>query len=84
MILKKHLWICFGILIIISTFSFTIMNSSNELPKLHYLVRQPKVKTANPPLLILLHGVGGNEQNLFSFVIGGIRVVIFFFFSRIN
>ena len=43
------------------------MNSSNELPKLHYLVRQPKVKTANPPLLILLHGVGGNEQNLFSF-----------------
>lgn len=54
-------------LILISTLSFTIMNSSKELPKLHYLVRQPKIKTVHPPLLILLHGVGGNEQNLFSF-----------------
>lgn len=69
MSIKKPLWISLGILtlILISTFSFTIMNSSNELPKLHYLVRQPKIKIAHPPLLILLHGVGGNEQNLFSF-----------------
>lgn len=67
MILKKHLWICLGILIIISTFSFTIMNSSREKTALHYLVRQPKAKTTKPPLLLLLHGVGGNEKNLFSF-----------------
>jgi phospholipase/carboxylesterase len=34
---------------------------------LHYIIRQPKVATENPPLLILLHGVGGNENDLFSF-----------------
>jgi phospholipase/carboxylesterase len=67
MSVKKYTWISFLTLILISIFSFTIMNSSKELPKLHYLVRQPKIKTAHPPLLILLHGVGGNEQNLFSF-----------------
>ncbi|WKL43747.1 alpha/beta hydrolase [Flavobacterium sp. ZE23DGlu08] len=67
MIIKKHFWICISILILISIFSFTIMNSSKEQPKLHYLVRQPKIKITHPPLLLLLHGVGGNEQNLFSF-----------------
>jgi phospholipase/carboxylesterase len=30
-------------------------------------VLQPKIKTGKPRLMILLHGVGGNEQNLFSF-----------------
>ena len=65
--IKKHFWICISILILISIFSFTIMNSSKEQPKLHYLVRQPKTKKTNPPLVLLLHGVGGNEQNLFSF-----------------
>ena len=34
---------------------------------LHYLVRQPKKEIQNPPLLILLHGYGSNEQDLFSF-----------------
>ncbi|MFV8325009.1 alpha/beta hydrolase [Flavobacterium sp. ZS1P14] len=43
------------------------MNSSKEHSKLRYLVRQPKIKIIHPPLLLLLHGVGGNEQNLFSF-----------------
>jgi phospholipase/carboxylesterase len=27
----------------------------------------PKVKTENPPLVILLHGVGSNEKSMFSF-----------------
>jgi phospholipase/carboxylesterase len=69
MIINKPIWVSLSILtlILISTFSFTIMNSSKEQSKLHYLIRQPKIKTAHPPLLILLHGVGGNEQNLFSF-----------------
>lgn len=43
------------------------MNTTQEKPKLQYLVREPKIKSINPPLLILLHGVGGNEQNMFSF-----------------
>jgi phospholipase/carboxylesterase len=35
---------------------------------LHHLVREPLVKTtAKPPLLIMLHGYGSNEEDLFSF-----------------
>ncbi len=34
---------------------------------LHYVVRKPKKKIENPPLLILLHGYGSNELDLFSF-----------------
>lgn len=34
---------------------------------LHYLVREPKLKTEHPPVIILLHGVGSNEKDLFSF-----------------
>lgn len=34
---------------------------------LYYLTRPPKVQTQKPPLLILLHGVGSNEQDLFRF-----------------
>ena len=34
---------------------------------LEYVVRKPKTSTKNPPLLILLHGYGSNEQDLFSF-----------------
>ncbi|WP_353334227.1 alpha/beta hydrolase [Bacteroides sedimenti] len=33
---------------------------------LHYLIRKPKIKTDNPPLILLLHGVGSNEKDLFS------------------
>jgi len=35
--------------------------------ELHYIVRQPKTEQENPPLLILLHGYGSNEEDLFSF-----------------
>jgi phospholipase/carboxylesterase len=46
------------------------MNTSNnnKLPGevLQYLVRKPKVETAHTPLIILMHGVGSNEQDLFS------------------
>ena len=34
---------------------------------LHYVIREPKSKISNPPLLILLHGYGSNELDLFSF-----------------
>ncbi|PHR68830.1 MAG: phospholipase [Lutibacter sp.] len=34
---------------------------------LEYLIRQPKTPIKNPPLLVLLHGYGSNEQDLFSF-----------------
>jgi len=38
------------------------MNSS-----LHYLIREPKVILDKNPLLLLLHGYGSNEEDLFSF-----------------
>ncbi|WP_196894638.1 alpha/beta hydrolase [Aureivirga marina] len=34
---------------------------------LEYVVRQPKIANENPPLLVMLHGYGSNEQDLFSF-----------------
>ncbi len=34
---------------------------------LEYLVREPKIKLEKNPLLLLLHGYGSNEQDLFSF-----------------
>ena len=34
---------------------------------LHYIIREPKKASTNPPLLILLHGYGSNERDLFSF-----------------
>lgn len=36
-------------------------------PLLFYVHRAPTVHAKNPPLLILLHGTGSNEQDLFSF-----------------
>ncbi len=34
---------------------------------LEYLIRKPADNNARPPLLIMLHGYGSNEQDLFSF-----------------
>ncbi len=34
---------------------------------LEYVIRKPTIKNEHPPLLILLHGYGSNEQDLFSF-----------------
>jgi phospholipase/carboxylesterase len=35
--------------------------------QLNYLVREPKIKKDKNPLLLLLHGYGSNEEDLFSF-----------------
>lgn len=40
--------------------------ASNPSASLHYLVREPIVKSAKTPVIILLHGVGSNEKDLFS------------------
>ncbi|MCC7245740.1 MAG: dienelactone hydrolase family protein [Saprospiraceae bacterium] len=40
--------------------------ASDTVPALKYLVRAPKIKSSSPPVLILLHGVGSNEADLFS------------------
>jgi phospholipase/carboxylesterase len=63
--MKKKSLLILGLLLII-IFGFKMRDTANE-PSLHYLVRQPKIKMNKPPLIILLHGVGSNEQNMFSF-----------------
>ena len=48
----------------------TVKQDSPELNptfKFHYEVRLPKIQSTNPPLLLLLHGLGSNEKDLFSF-----------------
>lgn len=34
---------------------------------LQFVVRKPKTVSVNPPMLLMLHGYGSNEQDLFSF-----------------
>ncbi|HEU4495859.1 MAG TPA: phospholipase, partial [Flavobacterium sp.] len=34
---------------------------------IEYLIKEPKVKKDKNPLLLLLHGYGSNEEDLFSF-----------------
>jgi phospholipase/carboxylesterase len=34
---------------------------------LHYIIKEPKTKRDKNPVLILLHGYGSNEEDLFSF-----------------
>lgn len=48
------------------TFIFKRTQMSEKLA-LEYIKREPKNNSENPPLLILLHGYGSNEQDLFSF-----------------
>ncbi len=55
-------------LILISLISYNfIMKKTDSQPTLTYLVKQPTIESENPPLIILLHGVGSNEKDLFSF-----------------
>jgi phospholipase/carboxylesterase len=35
--------------------------------KIYHLIREPKIKKDKNPLLLLLHGYGSNEEDLFSF-----------------
>lgn len=44
----------------------TTAKACDSVPVLHYLVREPLVKSENAPAIILLHGVGSNEEDLFS------------------
>ena len=55
--------------LLISIIFFTSMttNARDTTLVLQYLVRDPKIKSEHPPVIILLHGVGSNEADLFSF-----------------
>ncbi|HAD11470.1 MAG TPA: esterase [Saprospirales bacterium] len=55
-----------GLLVNCST-APTKISMATSTAELEYLIRKPTVDTANPPVLILLHGLGSNEHDLFSF-----------------
>ena len=40
--------------------------ATTDKPVLHYLIKEPKVKASKNKAIILLHGVGSNEQDLFG------------------
>jgi phospholipase/carboxylesterase len=54
------------LLISINAYSQNIQTEISK-PMLQYLIRQPKIKSEHPPAIILLHGIGSNEKDLFSF-----------------
>ena len=65
--MKNKMWyllLFIPLTLLITSFMIT---SKEAKPSLHYLIRQPKIESEKPPLLLLLHGVGSNEQNMFSF-----------------
>jgi len=59
----------FLLFILLSALLFPQCNSAQTVDvALFYLKREPKIKIENPPLLILLHGLGSNENDLFGLV----------------
>lgn len=63
--MKTFLLISILVLSISLVFKSKHLNKSDE--PLHYLVQAPKTKSPKPPVIILLHGFGSNEKDLFSF-----------------
>ena len=62
--MKKYLF-----LFLLSVFFFPQCNSAQTVDaEIFYLKREPKIKIENPPILILLHGLGSNENDLFGLV----------------
>jgi len=53
-------------LLILLSALITMNTYSQSTASLHYLVREPNVKTAHPPVIFLMHGVGSNEKDLFG------------------
>lgn len=60
-----RIMLCFLLFTLINTMLMSQDSKSHTV--LQYLVHQPKIKSGKPPLVLLLHGVGSNEQDLFSF-----------------
>jgi len=58
-------------LILILLLFFSLGTTTKQLKimenSLYYISRAPKSKIGNPPIVILMHGVGSNERDLFSF-----------------
>ncbi|WP_326983163.1 esterase [Chryseobacterium sp. MYb264] len=67
MIKTKHQFLSASLVTLLLFFFSFKMTTTSPSPHLQYLVRKPKTSSLNPPLIILLHGVGSNEKNMFSY-----------------
>lgn len=68
--MKIKIILSVALLIVVFATSSLITKSevmNNEIQELNYLIRTAKDSSKNAPLLILLHGHGSNENDLFSF-----------------
>lgn len=57
----------FLILLLFTTMDTILTAQTTNSTVLKYLVKEPTIKTDKAPLVVLLHGVGSNEKDLFSF-----------------
>lgn len=55
------------ILTILLLITMNAIHAKDPATILNYIVRQPGIKSEKTPVIILLHGVGSNEKDLFSF-----------------
>ena len=64
--MKRIVVAIFGLIVTLA-FSACAQNSQlQESLALKYLVREPKTRTAKPPVVIMMHGYGSNEADLFE------------------
>ncbi len=54
-------------LLLFASVNLNCQNLKPKEPVLHYLIREPKIKSGKPPVIILMHGIRSNERDLFSF-----------------
>jgi phospholipase/carboxylesterase len=65
--MMKKLYIVTILLFSVTVNSISQSKTKPSAPSLYYIFKEPKIKSANPPVIILMHGVGSNEKDLFSF-----------------
>lgn len=46
--------------------SYSQSAAKPNAPSLYYIFKEPKIKSAKPPVIVLMHGIGSNEKDLFS------------------
>lgn len=57
--------IFYVLLMLLTTATFAQVDDDND-SSMFYLIQTPEVASDNPPILMMLHGFGSNEEDLFS------------------
>lgn len=59
-------FICFMVMVVNASGQNLKPSITGKINDLYYVAKAPEIATANAPAIILLHGYGSNEQDLFS------------------